>query len=105
MTDDAETIRALKSVDAYRDQVDRIREELRAAPDEPAVYAAKALRKRAERAEARLVALADAIDGAIDRVDHRSRCSIYNDNNPVCDCGIDEMRAAIAAAKEPTDAD
>lgn len=62
MTDDAETIRALKSVDAYRDQVDRIREELGAAPDEPAVYAAKALRKRAERVEAQLEALrADCI--------------------------------------------
>ena len=97
MTDDAETIRALKSVDAYRDQVDRIREELGAAPDEPAVYAAKALRKRAEKAEARLAALVQAAEEAAFHIGvpqihaHRLDYEV-------------KLMSAIAAAKEPTDA-
>lgn len=94
MTDDAETIRALKSVDAYRDQVDRIREELGAAPDEPAIYAAKALRKRAEKAEAQLEAL-------------RADCFAIADRAPAVPRAVTArcVRTAATYEEEPTDAD
>lgn len=53
-----------------------------------------------EEALAKLAALVKTVDSAVDNVDHRlSRCSIYNENNPVCDCGVGEIRAVLAAAK------